>query len=105
MEIGNIVIVSLTSPREKMWGQLLLLETKGITVRGVALEAFDDFIRQVTKQEENAAGLNTIFFPMHRVERIMLDEPSGALPSLSQQFQTKTGMSIQEHLGTDLPRT
>ena len=101
MEINNIVIVSLTSPKEKMWGQILLLETQGVTVRGIDLESFDDFIRQVIKQEETAVGLNTVFFPMHRVERIMVDEPSGSIPSLSQRFHAKVGLTIQEYLGID----
>ena len=104
MEINSIVIVSLISPKEKMWGQLLLLESKGISVRGIELEAFDDFIRQVIQQEETAEGLNTVFFPMHRVERIMVDEPSGSIPSLSQRFQAKVGLTIQEYLGIDVPR-
>ena len=104
MEINNIVIVSLISPKEKMWGQLLLLKSKGVTVRGIELEAFDDFIRQVIQQEETAVGLNTVFFPMHRVERIIVDEPSGSIPSLSQRFHAKVGLTIQEYLGIDAPR-
>ena len=104
MENNSIVILSLISPKEKMWGQLLMLEQKGVTVRGVELDAFDDFIRQVIQQEETAVGLNTVFFPMYRVERIMVDEPSGSIPSLSQRFQSKVGLTIQEYLGIDVPR-
>ena len=104
MEAGSIVIVSLISPKEKIWGQILLLETKGVTVRGIELDAFDDFIRQVIQQEETAVGLNTLFFPMHRLERIIVDEPSGSLPSLSQRFHAKVGITIQEYLGIDVPR-
>jgi hypothetical protein len=104
VDLNSIVIVSLTSPREKMWGQILMLETKGVTVRGIDLDAFDDFIRQVIQQEETAVGLNTVFFPMYRVERVIGDEPSGSIPSLSQRFHAKVGMTIQEYLGIDVPR-
>ena len=104
MEINNIVIVSLISPKEKMWGQILSLEPEGVTLRGIDLASFDDFIRQVVQQEENAVGLNTVFFPMHRVERIMVDEPSGSIPSLSQRFHAKVGLTIQEYLGIDTPQ-
>ena len=104
MQVDSIVIVSLISPKEKMWGQLLLLEPKGATVRGIDLNSFDDFIRQVIQKEETAVGLNTVFFPMHRVERIMVDEPSGSIPSLSQRFHAKVGLTIQEYLGIDVPR-
>jgi len=104
VEINSIVIVSLVSPKEKVWGQLLLLESKGVSVRGIELDAFDDFIRQVIQREETAVGLNTVFFPMHRVERIMVDEPSGSIPSLSQRFHDKVGMTIQEYMGIAVPR-
>jgi len=104
LQVDSIVIVSLISPKEKMWGQLLLLEPKGATVRGIDLNSFDDFIRQVIQKEETAVGLNTVFFPMHRVERIMVDEPSGSIPSLSQRFHAKVGLTIQEYLGIDVPR-
>jgi hypothetical protein len=99
VELNSIVIVSLTSPKEKIWGQILLLEAKGVTVRGIGIEAFDDFIRQVIQQEETGVSLNTVFFPMHRVERINVDEPSGSIPSLSQRFHDKVGLTIQEYLG------
>jgi hypothetical protein len=99
VELNSIVIVSLTSPKEKIWGQVLLLEAKGVTVRGIGIEAFDDFIRQVIQQEETGVSLNTVFFPMHRVERINVDEPSGSIPSLSQRFHDKAGLTIQEYLG------
>jgi hypothetical protein len=99
MEINRIVIVSLNSPKEKIWGQLLRLESQGVTVRGVRLEAFDDFLRQVSKQEETAVGLETVFFPMHRVERIALDEPSGPIPSLAERFYARAGITIQQYLG------
>jgi hypothetical protein len=104
VELNSIVIVSLISPKEKIWGQLLLLESKGITVRGIELEAFDDFIRQIIQQEETAVGMNTVFFPMYRVERVIGDEPSGSIPSLSQRFHAKVGLTIQEYLGIDVPR-
>jgi hypothetical protein len=104
VEVNSMVIVSLTSPKEKMWGQILLLEPKGVTVRGIELDSFDDFIRQILQQEDTAVGLNTVFFPMHRVERIMVDEPSGSIPSLAQRFHSKVGLTIQEFLGVDVPR-
>lgn len=103
MEINSIVIVSLVSPKEKVWGQLTLLEAKGITVRGIGLETFDDFLRQVIQQEETAVAMTTVFFPMHRVERIAVDEPTGSLPSLSQRFHAKVGLTVEEFLGIAPP--
>jgi hypothetical protein len=104
MEINNIVIVSLVSPKEKIWGQLLLLEAKGVTLRGIALDSFDDFVQQIVNQEETTVGMTTAFYPMHRVERIATDEPSGSIPSLAERFRRKVGLTIQEYLGIETPR-
>ena len=43
----------------------------------IDLNSFDDFVRQVRHPEGERVGLPTAFFPMQRVERISLDEPSG----------------------------
>jgi len=101
MQTNDIVILSLIAPKEKIWGQLLRLESQGVTVRGIQIEAFDDLIRQVSRQEETAVGPETIFFPMHRVERIALDEPNGSIPSLSERFHSKVGMTIKAFLEAD----
>lgn len=98
MELNAIVIVSLHDPKERIWGQLLALNQAGVTVRGLDLNSFDDFIRQVKNPEEGLVGLATIFYPMQRVERIALDEPKGTIPSLSQAFERQVGRSVMEYL-------
>jgi hypothetical protein len=103
MEVNSVVIVSLTAPKEKVWGLLLALNVAGVTLRGIELDSFDDFVRQLLDQEEASVGPATVFYPMHRVERIAMDEPSGSIPSLAQRFQNKIGLSIQEYLGVDTP--
>ena len=40
----------------------------------------------------------TLFFPMQRIERIALDEPSGSIPSLANLFEHKVGLSLQDYL-------
>jgi hypothetical protein len=104
MEINSIVIVSLASPKEKIWGQLLQLDTKGVTVRGIELNSFDDFVRQIVGREDCTVGMTHVFYPMHRVERVALDESSGSIPSLSERFRSRVGLSIQEYLGIETPR-
>lgn len=104
MEINSIVIVSLTAPKEKIWGQLLALSAAGLTVRGIELDSFDDFVRQILDQEEATVGMAVVFYPMHRLERIAVDEPSGTIPSLADRFRQKVGLTIQEYLGIETPR-
>ena len=104
MEVNSVVIVSLATPKEKVWGLLLALNSAGITVRGIQLDSFDDFIRQILDRDEASVGPTTVFYPMTRVERIAVDEPSGSIPSLAERFQKKVGLSIQEYLGMGTER-
>jgi hypothetical protein len=98
MKPNSIVVISLHSPKEKVWGILLELNTSGVTVRGVDLNSFDHLIRQVNEPDGERLGLPTVFFPMTRVERISLDEPSGSIPSMAEVFERKIGRSLVEYL-------
>ncbi len=98
MDPHSIVIVSLQGPKEKLWGELLELHPAGITMRGIDLNSFEDFIIQVLHPEGERVGLPTLFFPMGRVERIALDEPSGSIPSLAERFEQKVGRSLLDYL-------
>lgn len=98
MDPHSIVIVSLHSPKEKMWGELLAVNPSGITLRGIDLNSFDLFIGQMNAPDGERMGFPTVFFPMHRVERISLDEPSGSIPSMNELFARKLGRSLQEFL-------
>jgi hypothetical protein len=98
MQLHSIVIVSLHSPKEKLWGELLDISPAGVTVRGIDLNSFDDFIRQVLDPAGERIGLPTLFFPMSRVERVALDEPRGSIPSLAEVFEQKVGRSLLDYL-------
>ena len=98
MQLNSIVIVSLHTPREKVWGELLDVSTAGITMRGIDLNSFDDFIRQVLHPEGDPVGLPTVFFPMQRIERIALDEPTGSIPSMADLFERRVGRSLKDYL-------
>jgi hypothetical protein len=98
MDPHSIVIVSLHTPKEKIWGELLAISTAGITLRGIDLNSFDHFIRQINEPDAERIGVPTLFFPMARIERITLDEPSGSIPSMDQLFSRKIGRSLIEYL-------
>ena len=98
MELHSIVIVSLHTPKEKIWGELLVINPSGITVRGIDLNSFDHFIRQLNEPDGERMALPTIFFPMNRLERISLDEPSGSIPSMDELFARKIGRSLTDYL-------
>jgi hypothetical protein len=98
LQPNSIILLSLHSPKEKIWGQLVSLHAAGVTVRGIDLNSFDDFIRQVLDPDGERVGLSTLFFPMQRVERIALDEPQGSIPSMAQRFEQKVGRSLADYL-------
>jgi len=94
----SLVVVRLHSPKEKLWGELVSLHAAGITLRGIDLNSFNDFILQVLHPEGERVGLPTLFFPMARVERIALDEAIGSIPSLAEIFEQKVGRSLLDYL-------
>jgi len=92
METGSLVVVSVHSPREKFWGVLLALSAAGVTVRAVAVDSFEDWMRQfVSDHAATQLGAVTIFLPSHRIDRIELDETSGSVEGLGDRFRRVTG--------------
>jgi len=95
MNTGQMVLVTLTNPREKFWGLMLSLSPAGVSLRGIDLQSLDDFTQLVKTGEPATASL--VFFPMHRVQRIEADCQNGELPSLADQFVAKTGVNITKY--------
>lgn len=87
---GTMVLVTLGNPREKFWGAILSLTPEGLSLCGVELASFDDFVSLVKDGEPFSPSV--VFLPMHRLERMELDLPDGGIPSLSQRFSSKTGL-------------
>jgi hypothetical protein len=97
---GTPVIVILHNPREKCWGVLDEINIAGVFLRGIDLNAFDDWLRAVA-HDELFMGVSDLFFPMWRVERISKDEASGGIPSLYEQAEQRTGRSVIELLQSE----
>ena len=93
----DAVLIVLHSPREKCWGMLHEISAAGVFLRGLDLNSFDDWVRSVM-HGESFLGLSDLFFPMWRVERLSRDETTGGVPSLAEQFEHRTGRSVQEVL-------
>jgi hypothetical protein len=98
MKPNSIVVINLQSPNERFFGRLLDVTSPGVTVRGIDLNAFDDWMNHINRGEESGVQPTTVFFPLHRVEKIILDEGIGAIPSLSDTFLTKVGTCVEDHL-------
>jgi len=98
MHTHAIVLVTLANPRQKQWGQLLAINPGGVTVRAVELNSFEDFLSQITESAAGTVPFPTSFFPMHRVERIALDERIGEIPALAERFHQRLGITIEKYL-------
>ena len=92
---GDSVIIILRDPREKLLGILDEITTAGVTLRGIDLSYFEDWVRSIVADEPHLP-MNDYFFPMWRVERITRDEPTGEIPSMAEQFEERTGKNLVE---------
>ncbi|HEY7114198.1 MAG TPA: hypothetical protein VIA45_14810 [Thermoanaerobaculia bacterium] len=98
MEKNSFVLVHLTSPREKFWGLLKDETPAGITVRGLSLDGFEEWLRQVARKATLSTHPATVFFPMYRIERIFEDETAGELASFADRFRQTVGEDARYHL-------
>jgi hypothetical protein len=95
---GDLVVVLLQSPRERIWGRILGLDASGIALRGVDLVPWEEVLTLVRRGEADQVALGTRFIPMHRVETLYLDEPSSGAPSLADTFRERTGQDPHDFL-------
>jgi len=87
MDLGEVVVVSCSGPKEKFWGVLLDLNATGATVRGIPVDACEDWLRQHASGSPSMIGPVTIFLPAHRLDRIEVDESSEAVECFADRFR------------------
>lgn len=95
---GAVVIAYLQGPRERFWGIVRSLDATGLVMEGIDLNSFDDWVRQVG-EGGSGLSLSTVFFPLPRVEKLLLDSDGGPVPSMAAQFERRVGRSLREVLG------
>lgn len=98
IEEGALVVVCCSGPKEKLWGVVLRLDHVGVALRGLDLDSVEDWLRQEISEGEALIGPSTVFLPTHRVERIYLDESSGAAAGIGDRYRTATGMDVVARL-------
>jgi hypothetical protein len=100
IDSGSVIIVVLHSPREKCWGLLDEITAAGVFLRGLDLNSFDDWLHSLV-HDEPFIGINDLFLPLWRVERLSRDESVGGVPSLAEQAEKRTGRSVADLLRDD----
>jgi len=96
---GTVVVVYLAQPREKVWGVLRVLDAAGVTIEGIDLRSFEECLKGVAAQEIHPADISLAFYPMSRVEKVLVDRGSDDVPSLQEQFTARVGVGLAEFLG------
>ena len=94
-----VVIVYLKEPKERFWGVMRSLDSTGTSVLGLDLMAFDDWLGSLDDSTGARITPSMVFFPLQRVEKILLDMPAGDIPSLWERFEEKSGLSLHNYLG------
>jgi hypothetical protein len=72
------------------------MEAAGFWIRGIELNAFEDWAREVGASAAPSMGLSTTFLPFLRVEKIVADERVGSMPSLADRFEALAGRPVSE---------
>ena len=104
MEAGTLVLVHLHSPKEKYWGVLRALAPAGVTVRGIDVALFDDWARQCRAGSEPELGAATLFFPLHRVEKMFEDARIGTVAAYHERFFEMVGKDVRDVLRLETGR-
>ena len=50
--------------------------------------------RRQTAEGGEGLSLSTVFFPLLRIEKLLLDDDNGSVPSLSKQFERRVGRTV-----------
>ena len=99
LRAGVPVVLYLHTPKEKVWGLLVSIMAAGVVVRGIDLNAFEDWLRQEARGEEPMMGPSTLFYPLSRLERMERDESMGPIIGYADRFLRDVGRPVQEVLG------
>ena len=103
MNPETLIIAYLHSPKERIWGVLRSQDVSGLWLEGIDLHSFDDWARQVARKEESGMGLSLVFYPMLRVEKLVVDRSTPGQPCLADSFHSIVGLRVEAYLGLEEP--
>jgi methylmalonyl-CoA/ethylmalonyl-CoA epimerase len=95
---GAVVVLYLQDPPTKIWGRIRTLGEAGVVIQGVDLRSFDDLLFGASSGEMGPADVSVIFYPLRRVEKIILDAGTDSAPSLQDQFMVRVGSGLGDFL-------
>jgi hypothetical protein len=100
IEPGALVIVHCQNPKEKLWGELQKLDALGAVLRALDLLSVEDWLGQQRRGDEGEIGIapTTLFVPMHRIERVYLDESNEMTMSFGDRYASTCGGDVRDAL-------
>jgi methylmalonyl-CoA/ethylmalonyl-CoA epimerase len=99
---GSTVLAYLSNPKERHWGVLREITSSGVTLEGIDLNSFDDWVSAAAAG--GATGASVVFFPSHRVERLLLDRSEGDAEALDERFRARVGVPLATWLASQRRR-
>ena len=57
IDAGSVVLLHLSNPTEKYWGLLEDLSAIGVTLHGLHVASFEDWVAQATREGEGASRI------------------------------------------------
>ena len=98
---GHFVVLTLQDPREQIWGVLRAMDQRGVTVEGLSVELFDSWLQDMGAGGDSMQHLSLVFYPMLRVERVLLDRGAPGMPSLAERAEKRLGRPLANFLASD----
>ena len=98
---GHIVVLTLQNPREKVWGVLRAMDERGVTLEGLSVELFDSCLQDMAAGGDPMHHFSLVFYPMMRVERVLVDRGAAGMPSLAERAEDRLGRPLMSFLGSD----
>ena len=95
LDVGDLVIIHCQGPKEKLWGVLLRLDPVGLVLRGLNLSSVEDWLRQGRERSGGLIAPSTQFIPIHRLERIYLDESTLSVKSFADRYAEACGRDVR----------
>jgi hypothetical protein len=74
------------------------IDASGAWIEGIDIDSFEDWARQVARREEPMIGLTVAFYPLPRVEKLLLDRSAPGQPSFAERFGSLAGRPIEGYL-------
>jgi len=103
IEVGSLVVVHCTNPREKHWGLLVRMDGLGVVLRGLDLESVEDWLAQERSGGDPLIAPSTFFVPTHRMIRLDLDESGPVVAGYGDRFARQCDRDVVQALIGDDP--